>query len=207
MKHVDKLLVAVDLLGTFVFAVEGAMAAIAGQLDLFGVLVLAFVTASGGGVIRDLLIGDIPPSSIRDRRYAITAFLGGAVAFFLYQLVGQVPTLLLIGLDAAGLGLFAIAGAVKALDRQIDPLMAVLMGTITGVGGGTMRDVLLSEIPAVLRVDIYAVAALLGSAITTIGIRRGLSRRWMMALGITVCFLLRVISVWQHWNLPKVMSS
>lgn len=207
MKRVaDRLLLAVDLIGTFVFAIEGAMAAIASQLDFFGVMVLSFTTALGGGVIRDLLIGAVPPASIRDRRYPITAFVGGAVVFFLHQFVKQIPSPVLIGLDAAGLSLFAMAGAAKALDYEIDPFMAVLMATITGVGGGTIRDLFLAQIPRVLRVDIYAVAALIGAAVMVTGVRRGLPRTPMMVLGGVVCFVLRVVSVWQHWNLPRVIG-
>ncbi|MEE3715234.1 trimeric intracellular cation channel family protein [Tumidithrix elongata RA019] len=206
MPENNKFLLAVDLVGTFVFALEGATVAIGVQLDFFGVMVVSFVTASGGGIIRDLLIGSVPPASIRDRRYLVTAILGGVVVFFLHQFVVQIPSLVIVVLDAAGLGLFAIAGASKALDYGIDPLMSVLMGTITGVGGGTMRDILLSRIPSILRVDIYAVAALVGAAITIFGVNRGMPRNLMMALGITVCFLLRVVSVWQQWNLPKAIS-
>jgi uncharacterized membrane protein YeiH len=202
----DKLLLVVDLLGTFLFALEGAMTALEGNLDFFGVLVLAFTTALGGGIIRDLLIGAVPPASIQDRRYAITALVGGATVFFFHHFVRQIPASWIIVLDAAGLGLFAMAGAVKALDKEIDPFMAVLMGTITGVGGGTLRDIFLARIPAVLQVEIYAVAALIGSAVMVVGIRRNLPRTGMMALGGVVCFLVRIVSVWQHWNLPKVPS-
>lgn len=200
----DRLLLVVDLLGTFVFAVEGAMAAVAGQLDFFGILVLAFATALGGGILRDLLIGAVPPASIRDRRYPHTAFLGGVVVIFLHQFVRQVPSDVLMVMDAVGLSLFSVAGAAKALDYNIDPFMAALMGTITGVGGGTIRDIFLARVPAILRVDIYAVAALAGSAVMIAGVRRGLPRSWMMVLGGLICFLLRVVSVWQHWNLPRV---
>ena len=200
----DKLLLAVDLIGTFVFAVEGAMTAIQNRLDFFGVMVLAFVTALGGGIIRDMLIGAVPPASIRDRRYALTAFLGGAVTFFLYHTVRQIPVSILVALDAAGLGLFAVSGAAKALDYKTDPFMAALMGTITGAGGGTLRDIFLARIPSILRVEIYAVAALAGASVMIVGFRRGISRPWMMAFGGTICFLLRVISYWQHWGLPRV---
>ncbi len=203
----DGLLFAVDLLGTFVFAVEGALIAVAGNLDFLGVLVLSFVTASGGGIIRDLLIGAVPPTSIRDRRYALAAFAGAVLVIFLYQFVRQVPTSLIIGLDAAGLGLFAVAGTAKALDYEIDPFIAVLLGTITGVGGGTVRDILLARIPAVLQVDVYAVAALAGAAVMVLGIKAGMPRSTMMVSGGIVCFLLRIVSVWQHWNLPKVLVS
>jgi len=202
--NADKLLLAVDLIGTFVFALEGAMAAIKGNLDFFGIMVLAFVTALGGGIIRDLLIGAVPPNSIRDWRYPVVAFIGAATAFFFSQLVQEIPSPLMIGLDAAGLSLFAIAGADKALDYDISPFIAVLMGGITGVGGGTIRDVLLAQVPTVLNSDIYAVAAIAGAAIMTIGFKAGWNRTLMAAIGATACFLLRVVAVWQHWNLPKV---
>src|SRR5262245_2525571 len=124
----DKVLLTVDLLGTFLFAVEGAMAAILADLDFFGVMVLSFAVALGGGLTRDLLIGAVPPASIRQIRYAIVAFAGGGAVFFLHQFVTQIPQRVLIGLDAAGLSLFAVAGAAKALDYKINPMMAVLMG-------------------------------------------------------------------------------
>ena len=202
--NADKLLLAVDLIGTFVFALEGAMAAIKGNLDFFGIMVLAFVTALGGGIIRDLLIGAVPPNSIRDWRYPVVAFIGAATAFFFSQLVQEIPSPLMIGLDAAGLSLFAIAGADKALDYDIPPFIAVLMGGVTGVGGGTIRDVLLAQVPTVLNSDIYAVAAIAGAAIMTIGFKAGWNRTLMAAIGATACLLLRVVAVWQHWNLPKV---
>ena len=200
----DTSLMVIDLIGTFVFAVEGAMAAIQGRLDLLGILVLSFATALGGGIIRDVLIGAVPPNSIRDWRYGVIAFAGGGAVFFFYQLVQRIPTPVIIGLDAAGLALFAVAGAQKALDYEINPFLAVLMGGITGVGGGTVRDVLLSQIPAVLRADVYAVAALAGAAVLVAGLKLGGPRALMAILGAVVCFGLRIVAVWQHWNLPRI---
>jgi len=153
-------LLTVDLIGTFVFAVEGATTAIQGNLDLLGLMVLAFATALAGGIIRDLLIGSVPPGAIRDWRYSAVAFLAAAVVFLWHSRVSQIPPRFLIVIDAAGLSLFAVAGAAKALDYGIHPFLAVLMGGITGVGGGTVRDILLARVPLVLRSDIYAVAAL-----------------------------------------------
>jgi uncharacterized membrane protein YeiH len=193
-----------DLAGTFVFAVEGAMAGIEASLDLFGVLVLSFVTALGGGIVRDLLIGAAPPAAIRDWRYPTTAFSGGALVFLLYQVVRQVPHPVLIALDAAGLALFAVAGTAKALDFHLNALSVALMGTITGAGGGVVRDVFLAQVPAVLQVEIYATAALAGSLLMILGVRMGRSRKWMMVLGALLTFLIRVIAVWQRWNLPTV---
>jgi uncharacterized membrane protein YeiH len=199
---VGKLLWIVDLAATVFLGLEGAMAAIDGNLDVFGILVLSFATALGGGLIRDLLIGAVPPAAIQGPSYALAAFSGGAVAFLLDHLLRAVPGALLTTVDAAGLALFAVAGAAKALDREIKPFMAVLMGTITGVGGGTIRDIFLARIPAILRVDIYAVAAVAGASVMVAGVRLGLRRTWMMPAGAVVCFLLRMLAVRNHWNLP-----
>lgn len=200
------MLLTIDLIGTFVFALEGAMAAIENKLDLLGLLVLSFATALGGGIIRDLLIGAIPPGAIRDWRYAAVAFLGGLVVFVWYQFVSQVPNSMLTILDAAGLGLFAVAGAAKAVEFGIHPFLAVMMGGITGVGGGTIRDILLARVPTVLRADVYATAALAGAAVMVIGAKLAMPNALASIFGIVVCFLLRVVSVWRHWNLPKVIT-
>jgi uncharacterized membrane protein YeiH len=201
----DVVLLTTDLVGTFVFAVEGAMAGIRAELDLFGLLVVSFATALGGGVIRDLMIGAVPPNSIRDWRYAATAFAGGGAVFCFYEFIQRVPADLMTTLDAAGLALFAVAGAAKALDYGIHPLLAVLMGTLTGVGGGTIRDVLLTQVPGVLRADIYAVAALVGSWVMILALKARLPRGMAMTVGGVACFALRMVAVFRHWNLPKVL--
>lgn len=203
----DRLLLVLDIAGTVVFAVEGASRAMAGGLDVFGVLVLAFVTALGGGVIRDVLIGDTPPAALRDWRYPTVAFLAGAGAFLWRGHVALIPAPVLVELDAAGLALFAVAGARKALDVGIDPLIATLLGCVTGVGGGTLRDVLLAQVPAVLRVDVYATAALAGAAVTVVATRLRLPSPVAAALGVVVCFGLRVVAAALHWNLPRAIAS
>lgn len=200
----DVALLVVDLVGTFVFAVEGALAGIRADLDVFGLLVVSFATALGGGVIRDVLIGAIPPNSIRDWRYGATAFAGGGAVFFFHQFFQHVPPHLLITLDAAGLSLFAVAGLVKALEFGITPLLAILMGVITGVGGGTVRDVLLTQVPGVLHSDVYASAALVGAMVVVAGLRLKLPRGVAMSVGGVACFVLRMVAAWRHWNLPKV---
>lgn len=199
----DLLLLVVDLIGTFVFAVEGALAGINAGLDVFGLLVLSFVTALGGGTIRDLLIGAVPPNSIRDWRYGATAFAGGGTVFFFYPLLQKVPLHLMITLDAAGLALFAVTGVGKALEFGITPLLAIMMGAVTGAGGGTVRDVLLAQIPGVLHSDVYAAAALAGAAVVVVGLRLKMPRAMAMGLGASACFILRMLAVWGHWNLPK----
>jgi uncharacterized membrane protein YeiH len=202
----DVVLLAVDLVGTFVFAVEGALAGIRGELDLLGLLVVSFVTALGGGTVRDLLIGAVPPNSIRDWRYGATAFAGGCAVFCFYQSFQHVPQQLLITLDAAGLALFAMAGAGKALEFGINPMIAVLMGVLTGVGGGTIRDVLMTRVPGILNTDIYASAALAGAAVMVIGLALKVPRTIAMTVGGVCCFVLRMVAVAKHWNLPKALA-
>jgi len=203
-KSSDTVLLTLDLLGTFVFAVEEALAAVQGDLDLLGLLVLAFATALGGGIIRDLLIGAAPPNAIRDWRYGAIAFAGGGAVFIFYEIVRHVPPQMIVTADAAGLALFAVAGAGKALAYGINPFIAVLMGGITAVGGGTIRDILLAQVPAVLRVDVYAAAALLGAAVMVIAPQFGVPRALSAVAGGVICFAVRMIAVWQHWNLPTV---
>jgi uncharacterized membrane protein YeiH len=199
-----RLLLIVDLLGTFVFALEGAIAAVQGNLDLLGVMVLAFATALGGGIVRDLLIDAAPPNAIRDWRYPTTAFIAAAFVFLPHGSVSHIPASFLLTADAAGLSLFAVAGAGKALDFHIHPMLAVLMGGITGVGGGTIRDILLNRIPTVLHSDIYATAALLGATVMVAGLKLKMRPVLATSLGAAACFALRMLAVWHHWNLPKV---
>jgi uncharacterized membrane protein YeiH len=202
----DHALFVADIAGTLIFAIEGAVAAVRGDLDLMGLMVLAFATALGGGIIRDVLIGDTPPASLKDWRYAATAFAGAAMVFFLHRPIEQHMDGAILVLDAAGLSLFAVVGTRKALMYGLNPLVAVLLGTISGVGGGTIRDVLLAQVPTVLRADVYATAALAGAIVMAVTYRAGVARVWAGAVGGTICFCLRVVSVWGHWNLPRVLG-
>ena len=201
-----KVLLVADLAGTFLFGIEGADAAIRGNLDLLGMMVLAFSTALAGGVVRDLLIGAVPPEAIKNWRYATTAFAAAMVTFLFYRMVQVFPTTLLMVLDAGGLALFAVAGTEKALDFKIHPFMAVLLGTITGVGGGTIRDIFLAHVPRVLQSDIYATAALVG-AVVLIAVRSmGASPIVAAFAGGGCCFVLRVVAAMFHWNLPRMAN-
>jgi uncharacterized membrane protein YeiH len=202
----NTLLFAADMAGTLIFGIEGAEAAITGNLDLLGLMVLAFSTALAGGIFRDILIGAIPPSSLRDWRYSAMAFTGAAIAFFSYRFLQGIPHEVILVLDAAGLALFAVAGTEKALLYDMHPFIAILLGTITGVGGGTVRDIFLARIPNVLRSDIYATAAMAGAVVMIAGRKLKLSPTWAAVLGGVFCFTLRMVSVWRHWNLPKVMT-
>ena len=202
----ENLLFAVDLAGTLLFAIEGGSAAATGQLDLLGVLVLAFATALGGGILRDLLIGAVPPASLRDWRYAALAFLGGFLVFSLHRYINSIPVIVLLVVDAAALALFAIAGTEKALIYKMPAFVAVLLGTITAVGGGVLCDIFLARVPRLLQTDIYATAAIVGSAVMIIAGKWGLSPRWAAVSGGVSCFLLRILSLWLHWNLPHMRT-
>jgi uncharacterized membrane protein YeiH len=202
----DRLVVGFDLAATFVFAVEGASRAVNAGLDVFGVLVLGFVTALGGGIIRDLLIGDTPPAAFRDQRYMATALVGALIAFAIFAPISSAPAWLLTVLDAGGLSLFAVSGARKALDFGANDLTAMICGVLTATGGGALRDVLLNVVPAVLRVSVYASAALLGTIVMIAGVRLGQPRGRMMALGGAACLVLRLLAAHWHWNLPHASS-
>jgi uncharacterized membrane protein YeiH len=198
----DHLLLLGDLGGTFVFAIEGALAAIQGHLDLMGIMVLSCAAATGGGIIRDVLIAATPPNAVRDWRYAAVAIAGGVVAYGFHPPAGQSPNDLILVLDAAGLALFASVGTQKALLYGINPLIAVFMGTWTAVGGGVAQDVLLAQVPRVLRADFYATAAVAGSVAIICCRRIGLSTEASSLIGGGLCFVLRLVGVWQHWRLP-----
>lgn len=190
-----------DLAGTFVFALSGAMAGVRRKLDLFGVLVLSFAAANTGGISRDILIGAVPPAAIKDWRYLGVSLVAGLVTFYFPSSITRRwnPVLLF---DAAGLALFAVSGAHKALAYGLNPIMATLLGMLTGIGGGMARDVLLAEIPTVLRADLYAVAALAGAAIVVIANVLQLPSGGAALVGAALCFGLRVLAMRHGWQLP-----
>lgn len=190
-----------DLGGTFVFAISGAVAAVNRRLDLFGILVLSFVTGNVGGITRDLLIGAVPPAALTDGRYLSVSVLAGLITFFWYAGVDRLRTPVLL-FDAVGLAFFAVVGAQKAISFGLSPVMAALLGMLTGIGGGMMRDVLLAEIPQVLRSDLYAVAALVGASIVVIGDGLGISYGVSASVGGLLCFGLRFMAIRHGWHLP-----
>ena len=197
----DTLLLVLDLLGTFVFAISGATAGVRRRLDLFGILVLSFVAGNFGGITRDLMIGAVPPAAIGDWRYLAVSLLAGAVTFYRFQGVDRLSSVVLL-FDAAGLALFAVSGTQKALAFGLNPAMGALLGMLTGIGGGMVRDVLVAEIPTVLRADLYAVAALAGAAIVVIGSLMHLPSTAATIAGAALCFGLRVMAIRRGWHLP-----
>lgn len=197
-------LVVLDLVGTFVFALSGAVAGVKERLDLFGVLVLSFAAASAGGIMRDLLIGAAPPAAISDWRYLGTSLLAGLVIFFRYPVSERLRKLrnLVLIFDGVGLAVFAVAGAQKALGYGLNPLMAALLGMLTGIGGGMLRDLLLAEIPTVLRSELYAVAALAGAVVVVVGHVLNFPPTAMAIAGAVLCFGIRLIAIRRGWRLP-----
>ena len=196
-----ELLLVLDLVGTFVFALSGATAGVKHRLDLFGVLVLSFAAGNAGGITRDLMIGAVPPAAISDWRYLAVSLLVGTLTFWRPSAIDRVRSPVLL-FDAAGLGLFAVAGTEKALAFGLNPVMAALLGMVTGIGGGMTRDVLLAEIPTVLRADLYALAALAGAAIVVIGAPLQLPPTVVAISGALLCFGLRFIAIRRGWHLP-----
>ena len=200
------LVLILDLCGTFAFALSGAMAGIRRRLDVFGVLVLSFAASTFGGISRDLLIGAVPPAALVDWRYLAVSLLAGLIAFFWSPLIQKLRNPVRM-LDAVGLAFFAVAGAEKTLGFGLSPLMAALLGMLTGIGGGVARDVLLAEIPAVLRSDLYTVAALAGAAIVVGGSILNLPIIVAALGGGLVCFGLRMAAIRRGWQLPIAQES
>jgi uncharacterized membrane protein YeiH len=194
-------LVALDLLGTFVFALSGAAAGVKSKLDLFGLMVLAFAAGNAGGITRDLLIGSVPPAAISDWRYLGVSLLAGLVTFFWYPEIDarRRPVLLF---DGAGLALFAVTGTQKALVAGLNPVMAALMGMLTGIGGGMVRDVFVNQTPTVLKADLYAVAALAAGVVVVVGHVLHYPSFALMIVGALLCFWLRVMAILRGWHLP-----
>ena len=196
------LLLALDLTGTFAFALNGALTALrAAQLDIVGVVTLGMITALGGGIIRDVLIDSVPPATFRDWRYLAVAAGGGLIAFVLGRRLDRLIVPITV-LDAVGLSLFAVTGASKALSFGLGSGQAVILGAVTGVGGGTLRDVIVREVPSVLRSGLYAIPALAAAAVTVGTSRAGVYGLPAALVAAAACFTVRMIGVRFGLNAP-----
>lgn len=191
-----------DLLGVATFAASGALVAGRKKLDIFGTLVVAFVTALGGGTVRDLLLGLTPVFWIKDTLPVTIALLTAAFTFFAMRWV-LLPAKLLLILDALGLGVFAVLGAQRALDAGASGLIATIMGMLSGVAGGAIRDILCGEIPTILRAEIYATAAILGATLFCISERLGLPRDMALFCGAALTFAIRIAALKWKMALPQ----
>ncbi len=195
------LLIVLNLVGTFVFGLSGGLAGVQKRLDMFGVVVLAVVVGLAGGIIRDVLIG-IPPQTFRDWRYLAVAGGAGLVTFLATPALQRLKRPVLV-LDAAGLGLFCVTGASTALDYHLGAVEAVVLGAITGIGGGMLRDLLVGEIPVVLRTGLYAIPALLGATIVVGASKSGAHSLAFPIIGAAVCFFIRLAGLYFDLNLPQ----
>jgi len=194
-------IVALDLAGTFVFAISGATLGVRQRLDLFGVLVLSFAAAVSGGIARDVLIGATPPAALASWHYIAVSCVAGLVTFYRGGDIERLRNPVQL-FDAIGLGLFAVTGTTKALAAGLNPVAAMLLGMLTGIGGGIARDILAARIPVVLQADLYAVAALAGAAVVVAGDRLGLSQAPVLATGAVLVFVLRYLAIRRGWRLP-----
>ena len=199
-------LLVLDLIGTFAFALNGALTAIrAVDVDLVGVLTLGIITAVGGGIVRDVLLGALPPATFVDWRYLAVAAGGALIAFFFSRPLRRMRISIHV-LDAAGLSLFAVTGAGKALELGMGPVQAVLLGALTGVGGGTIRDVLIRQVPDVLRTGLYAVPALVAAGLVVLAGRTGVDEVLGAPVALTAagaCFAIRMLGLRFHLNAPR----
>lgn len=194
-------LVVLDLTGIFVFAVTGALVAVRKRLDLFAATVLAGVTGLGGGFIRDVLIGATPPAALADWRYLLAPAAAGLLTFFFHPAIGRLERLVTL-FDAFGLALFCVTGALKAIDYGLGPLPAALLGMVTGIGGGVLRDVLAGRVPVIFEGALYATPALAGAAVVVVLERLGVPEVGLAAAGFATCLGWRLLALVRGWQAP-----
>jgi len=192
-----------DLLATFVFGVSGGLTAVLMRLDVVGVLTLAIVTGLGGGLIRDTLIGVTPPAALADWRYLVTLIVAGVLTFFLHPQLGRMERPINV-FDAFGLGLFSVAGAIKATEHGLGPVPAALLGVVTGVGGGVLRDMLAGRVPTILhKGELYAIPAAAGSALAVAGSHLDLPTAPVVIGASAATIVWRLLAIWRGWTAPE----
>ena len=196
------LLFILDLIGTAAFAASGAWAGVRRGMDLFGVLVLGMVTAIGGGTLRDLLLGDLPPFCLQNEIYLWLPVVTALLVFFARRYLPQIESPLLY-FDAIGLGTFVVIGTGKALSFGTGPFGAVLMGIMTGTAGGVFRDILCNQIPLIMRREIYASACLIGGSLLVLLHNSGTNQNLALLLSAGSVILLRLLAIHYNWSLPK----
>ncbi len=189
-----------DLLGIVVFAATGALVAVRKELDVFGALVLGGITGLGGGIVRDLLIGAVPPAAFVDWRYLVAPVASSILVFFFHPTVGRMEKQIGV-LDAVGAALFCVTGAVKAHEAGLGVLPAALCGLATAIGGGMMRDVLAGRVPVVFREELYATPAFTGALLAVLAAEQGLGA-WTYVVAAGVCLVWRLLALWRGWRAP-----
>jgi len=197
----ELLTLVLNLMGTFAFGLSGGILAVKKRMDLFGVLVLSVATGLGGGILRDLILGHTPPATVTDWRYLAAAALAGIFVFSWYNRIANHGTFVTT-FDAVGLSVFTVTGTVIALNAGLGPAPAALLGMLTGVGGGVVRDVLAAEVPLIFRSEVYAVASMLGAIIVIVASQAGFSGIPSEILAALATFILRMVSVQRGWKIP-----
>jgi uncharacterized membrane protein YeiH len=197
----DQLIYSLDLIGTFVFAISGTLTAMNKQFDIFGAAVIAFVTAVGGGTIRDLLIGSQPVGWMLDLNYMLVIVMAIPVSFFFKRFIQKLRRTMFL-FDTIGIGLFTILGLQKTLAFELSPIVALMMGIVSAVFGGVVRDILCNEVPLIFRKEIYATACLAGGILYLVF--QQLALGYHLSIWLTVSFIiaLRILAVRYHWSLP-----
>ena len=171
-------------------------------MDIVGVLSLGMITALGGGFIRDILIDDLPPTTFQDWRYLLTAAIGSLIAFFVGSRLERLSKSINM-LDAVGLSLFAVTGTLKGLEHGVGPVQAIILGVITAAGGGTIRDVLIQRIPAVLHTELYAIPAAVAGILTVAILAGGLPAMPWIVFAAGICFVIRMVGIQFDLHAPK----
>ena len=202
----EPLTLPLNLMGTFAFGLSGGILAVKKQMDLFGVLVLSVATGLGGGIMRDLILGHTPPATVTDWRYLTAAGLAGILVFVWYNRVANHGTFITT-FDAVGLSVFTVTGTIIALNAGLGLTPAALLGMLTGVGGGVLRDVMAAEVPLIFRSEIYAVASLLGAVIIIIATQIGFSGLPSEVIAAIATFSLRMVSFRRGWRIPIAMPT
>ncbi|MGW5867001.1 trimeric intracellular cation channel family protein [Streptomyces sp. NPDC055239] len=195
---------ALEIVGIFVFAISGALLAVRKNFDVFGIAVLAEVTALGGGLIRDVVIGAVPPAAFVDLGYFITPLFAALLVFFLHPEVERTQLAVNV-FDAAGLGLFCVTGTIKAYDYGLGLTSSAALGLATAVGGGVLRDMIANEVPSLVRWDrdLYAVPAIIGSAMVALCINYDMVNAFTSSLAVVTTFVLRLLALHYHWRAPR----
>ena len=194
-------LVPLDLAGIFVFAVTGALVAVRKNLDIFAALVLGGVTGLGGGFIRDVLIGATPPAALADWRYLLAPVAAGLLTFAFHPAIGRLERVVTL-FDAVGLALFCVTGALKAVEYGLGPVPAALMGMVTAIGGGMMRDVLAGNVPVIFEGALYATPALSGAVVAVLLDRTDVPALVVVTAGFSTCLVWRLLALVRGWSAP-----
>ncbi|MDB5193406.1 MAG: hypothetical protein JWQ96_2969 [Segetibacter sp.] len=201
-----ELLKMIDILGTVSFAISGVFAAMQKRLDVFGILIIAFITSIGGGTLRDLMIGDLPVSWIRNINYSIIIFISAVVAMVFNKTIKNFQNTLLV-FDSLGLGFFTVLGIQKGIAFGLHPGICIALGTVTGCFGGVIRDIALNNIPLIFQKEIYATACIIGGSIYFLLLKTGINFDWLDVICITTIFLIRLVAVRYKLALPSLYGN